>query len=101
MMQYFHLRLELFRFVDITELICLTLVWGSPLLLKCVRIHHCWEPKLAKAAKRKDSRNINKYKKKKTISVNKMSHGKNVAHTLDILFLLKMDKADGVVQGNS
>lgn len=44
-----------------------------------------------KLQKEKYTRNIKK--KQKTFSVNKISHGKNVAYTLDILCLLKMDGA--------
>lgn len=64
MMQYLQLRLKLFRFLDISELSCLTLVLGSLFLLKCVWIHRCWEPETAKAAKNKNKQK--KRKKKET-----------------------------------
>lgn len=100
MIQYFKLRLELLGFWIFSELYLPDSGFGISSFCKSVWIHRCWEPKSTKAAKkkrkkkRKETRNI-----KKKLSVNKISHGKNVAYTLDICFL-KMDKASGAVQGN-
>lgn len=48
MMQYFQRRPMLFRFLDIPELTCLTLVVGSPLLQKCVDSPAVGSPKQQK-----------------------------------------------------